>query len=149
MISKNNHFKWCDFMVCTLIVLFIWTFIFKLIYCYVDPIYNKDQVNLLSIFLVVLVLLASGSIAGFFSFEYINAKRSEFKIIQVISYIFIGGIFLLIFLSIYCLAKVGIFKILDKCVIFFLFISIFCVLDGIVLLDRWDATKRKKERKIK
>jgi len=146
MIKKNNQFNWCDIAVYSLIVFIIWAVVFMLNYCYVDPIVNKDQVNALSILSAVLGLLASGSIAGFFSFEYINADSSEFKKIQMIAIIFICGIFLLIFLSLYCLAKVGIFKILDGWVIILLFLGTYSVLDGIVLLDRWDATKRKKDK---
>jgi len=144
MTLENEQLTRTEFNVCSLVVLIVCGLPFLFIWLCVPPIVCKDQINALSFLSTVLALLAGGSIAGFFSFEYINADSAkELKIVRKIGYLFIGGIFLLIFLSLYCLAKVGIFNILDTWVKVFLFLGTYAVLDGIVLLDRWDAKKRK------
>ena len=151
MTSRAKQLSWRAFIKCSVIVLLVWSCMFSINYCYIAPINNiethKDQVEALSFLSAVLGLLAGGCIAGFFSFEYFNADNSEFNIVQTIAYMLIGGIFILVFLSLYCLAKVGIFKVLDWWAIVLLFFGIYAVLNSIVLLDRWDATKRNRNKK--
>ena len=150
MTSRVKQLSWRTFIKCSVIVLLVWICMFSISYCYVAPINNleihKDQVQVLSVLSAVLGLLAGGCIAGFFSFEYFNADNSEFNIVQTIAYILIGGIFILVFLSLYCLAKVGIFKVLEWWAIVLLFLGIYAVLNSIVLLYRWDATKRNRNK---
>jgi hypothetical protein len=146
-----KNLTWGTFWIYSSIVFIVWGCMFLIIHCCIAPIHNiemhKDQVEALTFLSALLGLLAGGCIAGFFSFEYFYAEKSELCIVQTIAYILIGGIFILVFLSLYCLAKVGIFKVLDWWAIYLLFLGTYAVLNSIVLLDRWDATKRPRNEK--
>lgn len=146
MNKNNKHLSWCEFCCCSFIVLIIWAIAFGINWQIGEHVViNPNNSHALTFLSAFLGLLAGGSIAGFFSFEYYNADKIEFNIVRTIGYIFIGSIFIFIFLSLYSLAEVGIFKFLDWWAKILLFIGTYAVLDGIVLLDRWDAKKKQYE----
>ena len=97
--------------------------------------------NAMSLFAAVLAVLAGGCITGFFAFEYSDAKVHEKRSVVFVLWLFLSGIFLFIFLSMYCLYKIGTFGSMDKWAIALLLMGTYAVLDALVLLERWDATQ--------
>ena len=67
-------------------------------------------------------------------------KKNETSSVVFTAWLFITGFFLFVFLAMYCLDKTGTFIAMDFWAIVVLFFSTFCVLNAIVLLERWDAT---------
>ena len=86
---------------------------------------------------VVLGLLAGGCMAGYFSFDYSKVGSRERQGALFISWLFVGSIFLLIFLIMYSLRRAGALHIIDAWAMGLLFLAIYAFLDGLVLFERW------------
>jgi len=61
-----------------------------------------------------------------------------------ISWLFVGSIFLLIFLIMYSLRRAGALNIIDGWAMAFLFLAIYAFLDGLVLFERWKMGQFKQ-----
>lgn len=86
---------------------------------------------------VVLGLLAGGCMAGYFSFDYGRVDTKHKQGALFISWLFVGSIFLLVFLIMYSLRRAGALHILDGWAMVLLFLAIYAFLDGLVLFERW------------
>jgi len=86
---------------------------------------------------VVLGLLAGGCMAGYFSFDYGKVDTRYKPGAIFISWLFVGSIFLLVFLIMYSLRRAGALHIIDGWAMALLFLAIYAFLDGLVLLERW------------
>ena len=93
---------------------------------------------------VVLGLLAGGCMAGYFSFDYgkVDARHKQGALF--ISWLFIGSIFLLVFLIMYSLRRAGALHIIDSWAMALLFLAIYAFLDGLVLFERWKMGQFKQ-----
>jgi small-conductance mechanosensitive channel len=136
-------------IIVSIIVFIFCVFLAAILICWVKPIdetiQNDNSRAALSILSAVLGILASGCIAGFFAFKYAEAAYKEKASIILITWLFILAIFILIGLSMYCLRRIGAFDIIDPWAAVFLFLGTFFLLDGIVLLERWDAATLPKQ----
>lgn len=139
MEKKKETLSCCEFWLYILIVFIVWTVTWCLLCnCSTD---KNSEINY-STLATVLSILISGSVAGFFSFEYYHANKKEIGFVTAIAWMFIISIYLLIILLIYCLVKIGLFEnqsCFFKLAIYFPVLLLLC---GIVLLDRWDSKKR-------
>ena len=86
---------------------------------------------------VVLGLLAGGCMAGYFSFDYGKVDTRYKQGALFISWLFVGSIFLLVFLIMYSLRRAGALHIIDGWAMALLFLAIYAFLDGLILLERW------------
>ena len=93
---------------------------------------------------VVLGLLAGGCMAGYFSFDYGKVAARDRQSALFISWLFIGSIFLLIFLIMYSLRRAGALHIIDGWAMALLFLAIYAFLDGLVLFERWKMGQFKQ-----
>ena len=93
---------------------------------------------------VVLGLLAGGCMAGYFSFDYSKVGARNRQSALFISWLFIGSIFLLIFLIMYSLRRAGALHIIDGWAMALLFLAIYAFLDGLVLFERWKMGQFKQ-----
>ena len=93
---------------------------------------------------VVLGLLAGGCMAGYFSFDYGKVATRHRQSALFISWLFIGSIFLLIFLIMYSLRRAGALHIIDGWAMALLFLAIYAFLDGLVLFERWKMGQFKQ-----
>ena len=93
---------------------------------------------------VVLGLLAGGCMAGYFSFDYSKVADRHRQGALFISWLFIGSIFLLIFLIMYSLRRAGALHIIDSWAMGLLFLAIYAFLDGLVLFERWKMGQFKQ-----
>ena len=93
---------------------------------------------------VVLGLLAGGCMAGYFSFDYGQVATRHRQSALLISWLFIGSIFLLIFLIVYSLRRAGALHIIDGWAMALLFLAIYAFLDGLVLFERWKMGQFKQ-----
>lgn len=91
----------------------------------------------LEMFAVVLGLLAGGCMAGYFTFDYSRIKFRERKGALLVSWLYIGSIFLLTFLILYTLRKSGAFQPMDNWAAMLLFIATYAFLNGLILYERW------------
>ena len=128
-------------IICSFIVLFVCLLGAALLMYGVEPVCANDSARTaLSIFATALGVLAGGCSAAFFAFEYRNAEVHEKIAVRMIAWFLIISVFLLIFLSMYCLRKTGAFAFMDNWALALLFVATFLFLDSIVLLERWDST---------
>src|SRR5688572_18019478 len=93
---------------------------------------------------VVLGLLAGGCMAGYFSFDYGKVGTRHRQGALFISWLFVGSIFLLIFLIMYSLRRAGALHIIDGWAMALLFLAIYAFLDGLVLFERWKMGQFKQ-----
>lgn len=93
---------------------------------------------------VVLGLLAGGCMAGYFSFDYSKVGARDRQGALFISWLFVGSIFLLVFLIMYSLRKAGALHIIDGWAMALLFLAIYTFLDGLVLFERWKMGQFKQ-----
>ena len=93
---------------------------------------------------VVLGLLAGGCMAGYFSFDYSKVGARHKHDALFISWLFVGSIFLLIFLIMYSLRRAGALHIIDGWAMALLFLAIYAFLDGLVLFERWKMGQFKQ-----
>ena len=93
---------------------------------------------------VVLGLLAGGCMAGYFSFDYSKVGTRHRQGALFISWLFVGSIFLLIFLIMYSLRRAGALHIIDGWAMALLFLAIYAFLDGLVLFERWKMGQFKQ-----
>ena len=106
------------------------------------PTYPDDTAQRASMTLLATVttFLAAGCLAGFFAFSYENAQWHERRAVQFAAYLFIGAIAALTCIALYCLGKLGVFQLIGPVAVAFLFLGTFALIDGVVLLERWDST---------
>jgi hypothetical protein len=93
---------------------------------------------------VVLGLLAGGCMAGYFSFDYGKVDARHRQDALFISWLFVGSIFLLVFLIMYSLRRAGALRIIDSWAMALLFLAIYAFLDGLVLFERWKMGQFKQ-----
>jgi hypothetical protein len=130
------------------IVILIYLFGLIVIYFGVKPIDTKSHpnaINSMSFLAAVLALLAGGCIAGFLGFKYEDVELHEKRSMVFTAYLLIGGIFILVFLSLYCLRKICALSHMNLWELILLFLATYAVLNAIVLLERWDATQLPKQ----
>ena len=106
----------------------------------IDVTKQIDATQSMPFLAAVFGVLAGGCISGFFSYTYKEASIKEANFVICVSYSLIFGIFLFVFLSFYCLQKVGVFSFLDQWVKLIIFLGAYAVLNSVVLIERWDTT---------
>lgn len=143
--GKCENFSGMTVAASSVFILLTCGFAAWILYYFVTPLpdvpESQSAKSAISILATVLAILVGGGIAGFFSFEYDSVEIKEKTGVVLTAWLFIAGLFLFIFLAMYCLYKIGAFSAIDPWVVWVLFFSTFLLLDAIVLLERWDATQ--------
>lgn len=97
---------------------------------------------------VVLGLLAGGCMAGYFSFDYGKIHVRNKRGAMLISWLFIGSIYILTFLVLYALRRAGALHILDRWASFLLFLAVYGFSNGMVLFEFWKSSQFKQDEPV-
>jgi len=139
-----KELSWKVTVYCSLFVLLTIIIIVVFLWNTVEPlkidIANNTIVTALSLLAAILSILTGACIAALFAFKYADATYKERGPCFLIAWLFISAIFIFIFLAIYCLFKVGAIESMNLFAQILLFSGTFGLLNGVVLLERWDAT---------